>query len=194
MTKEIFMDQEIEIEFKNLLTFMEFKELLSYYPFPQAGKKQINYYFETENFDLLKHKCALRIREKEDTFQLTLKEPQQKGVLELHESLTKLEANKWINGQDRESTEIINRLQAKKIPVHTLACFGSLTTIRYELTLDNNLLVLDQSTYNHKTDFELEMETSNYELGDKYFQDLLKKHQIPLRKTSPKIERFFSTL
>lgn len=68
------MSQEIEIEYKNLITIDEYNQLLTAYPFPQEGKKQINYYFETADRKLQHQGCALRIREKSDTYHITLKE------------------------------------------------------------------------------------------------------------------------
>src|SRR5699024_12827782 len=92
------MSQEIEIEFKNLLTKEAFDYLLKAFLFPTNGQTQVNYYFETEQFDIQKNKCALRIREKNNTYQLTLKEPHLHGILEIHNYLSHMEANYWLTG------------------------------------------------------------------------------------------------
>ena len=59
------MKQEIEIEFKNIITQEEFKQLL--YTFSIKDEDfitQENHYFDTETFSLKNNGCALRIRKK----------------------------------------------------------------------------------------------------------------------------------
>ncbi|MEC5423592.1 CYTH domain-containing protein [Virgibacillus sp. C22-A2] len=188
------MAQEIEIEYKNLLKETEFHSLLAHLPFPQQGKTQINYYFETENFSLKKSGCALRIREKNNAYQLTLKEPHQHGLLETHDNLTKEEASQWIQGSKIEKEHTGRQLKDFGINVEDLIYFGSLTTVRRELNYKDVLLVLDYSTYNGQADFELELEAPSVETGLSEFDYLLKTYAIPKRKTPNKIKRFFNTL
>ncbi|MFP3488877.1 CYTH domain-containing protein, partial [Staphylococcus sp. SIMBA_130] len=59
---------------------------------------QINHYFETKEFSLKELGCAIRIREKDGKYTLTLKEPHPDGLLETHDLLTKQEALNWMNG------------------------------------------------------------------------------------------------
>ena len=49
------MVQEIEIEYKTLLTKQEFTTLLHALSFPQDSVSQTNYYFDTINFALKEH-------------------------------------------------------------------------------------------------------------------------------------------
>ncbi len=58
------MSQEIEIEYKNLLTKDEFNSLLSNLSFPRKGQVQINYYFETADLALRNKLSALKIKKK----------------------------------------------------------------------------------------------------------------------------------
>src|SRR5690625_3128052 len=104
------MNQEIEIEYKNLLTAIEFNHLLQSLPFPSNSQRQVNYYFETENLSLSKNKCALRIREKDKVYTLTLKQPHPYGVLETSDRLTKKEAFNWIQGNIIDKPNTINQL------------------------------------------------------------------------------------
>src|SRR5699024_9526368 len=85
------MNQEIEIEYKTLLTERAFNKLTEALPFPHDAIKQVNHYFKTEDFQLKKKRSAIRIREKKDTIVLTLKQPHPDGILETHETLTKEE-------------------------------------------------------------------------------------------------------
>src|SRR5699024_2293642 len=98
MLEASYMSQEIEIEYKNLLTKQEFDYLLGHFPFPQNSQKQTNFYFETENFSLKENGAALRIREKDGHYRLTLKEPHPDGLLETHDPLTEAEAMNWLQG------------------------------------------------------------------------------------------------
>lgn len=59
------MVQELEIEFKNLLTKEEFHRLADFFQLTEKDfAEQENYYFDTKYFALKKHGAALRIRKK----------------------------------------------------------------------------------------------------------------------------------
>lgn len=188
------MAQEIEIEYKNLLTEKEFNQLLYYLPFPPGGKIQTNYYFETKDFALKNHKSALRIREKNGAWRLTLKEPQKVGLLETHDLLTKQEAEAIVKGKLRFKGEVSQQLKKLNVSFEDLIYYGSLKTVRRETNYEGVLLVLDYSTYNGTADYELELEAATQPTGKRIFDALLEKYNIPERKTPNKIERFFSTL
>ncbi|MGJ9458788.1 CYTH domain-containing protein [Oceanobacillus sp. CF4.6] len=188
------MTQEIEIEYKNLLTKAEFERLLYSLPFPLSGIKQTNHYFETKDFLLKENGCALRIREKEGKYQLTLKEPHPEGLLETHDWLTDQEANSWLDGHiiPKENTE--KQLLEKGIALKKLVYCGQLTTVRREIQYLDVLLVLDNSTYHDQEDFEFELEAKTRETGLQMFQHILSEHHIQNRETPNKIERFFYSM
>ncbi|HEY4601927.1 MAG TPA: CYTH domain-containing protein [Cerasibacillus sp.] len=187
------MKQEIEIEFKNLLTTEEYNFLLNALPFPKEGKEQINHYFETESFDLKSCHSALRIREKEGKFYLTLKEPYESGLLETHDSLTKNEVSQWIAGAIIPKPNTLNRLKHLNINPTELQYFGSLTTIRRQYERNGFIFVLDKSMYNGCTDYELEIEAPSYSTGKTLFLNLLEQYKIKQKTTPNKIERFFNS-
>lgn len=187
------MSQEIEIEYKNLLTREEFNRILTHLPFTEQGKTQINYYFETTQFSLKKNGCALRIREKYDKYNLTLKEPHPEGLLETHDTLTKQEALDWIQGKIVAKKHTTKQLTAMNISPMDLIYYGTLTTVRRELEYGNVLVVLDYSTYNGEADYELEIEAPSEAIGIQTFDDLLRQFQIPKRDTPNKIKRFFQS-
>lgn len=188
------MTQEIEIEFKNLITVEEYRRLLHAYSFPQEGKKQINYYFETPDQDLKKHGCALRIREKSDTYTLTLKEPHPNGLLETHDKIEAETCQKWIHGRITPQPFTSKQLDRLGIQPENLKYMGNLETIRREISFKGTLLVLDISTYNHHMDYEFELEASNESLGSQLFESILTEQKIPKRNTPNKIKRFYKTL
>ncbi|SHG30789.1 CYTH domain-containing protein [Ornithinibacillus halophilus] len=188
------MTQEIEIEFKNLLTEHEYNQLLTALPFPNKAFSQTNYYFETDDFQLKEKSSALRIREKQGKYQLTLKQPHGDGLLETHDSLTKEEAFEWLNGHCIAKENIQEALKQMGIPLESLRFFGSLTTERREYAENDILYVLDYSTYNHQHDYELEIEAPTVTAGENAFQSILTQFQIPKRQTKNKIERLFISL
>ncbi|MFD2759816.1 CYTH domain-containing protein [Lentibacillus juripiscarius] len=186
------MTQEIEIEYKNMLTKSEFDRLLASLPFPEEAHTQTNYYFETPDFSLKEHGCALRIREKDGSFTLTLKEPHSTGLLETHNELTRQQADSWLNGKPANANKTADQLADKGIHTDDLLYHGSLTTHRRELTYGDVLLVLDDNTYLGKTDYELELEAPSEKTGQTAMQQLLDEFQIEQRETPNKIHRFFA--
>ena len=128
------MTQEIEIEFKNLLTKQEFDKLTDFFGFTNdAFKLQENHYFDTPDFQLKASGAALRIRFKNGSYVLTLKEPAKIGLLETHQQLNKEEAEGLLfsNERLREGT-ITKQLQNLGVKSDDLRFFGTLSTARAE--------------------------------------------------------------
>jgi len=187
------MSQEIEIEYKNLLTKKEFDRLLQQYPFPEESISQTNYYLETADFSLKKKGTALRIRKKEDYYVLTLKEPHKNGLLETHDTLTKAETQHILNGGTIVEENVASRLYALDIPLSSLIYYGKLITERRETQFGHALLVLDHSIYNQTHDYELEVESPTETTGIQVFEQHLQQQHIQKRETPNKIKRFFSS-
>ncbi|WP_028782073.1 CYTH domain-containing protein [Thalassobacillus devorans] len=186
------MNQEIEIEFKNMLTKAEYNRLKTGLPFEKAEiKEQINHYFETDNFDLKSKGAALRIREKNGSYTLTLKQPHPEGLLETHATLTMAEFESWIAGNPVEKENVNHQLKEMEIDYLALKYWGELKTNRQEIDYQDTLLVLDHSLYHNIEDYELELEATNRAHGEKVFYQLLNDHEIPERDTDNKIKRFF---
>ncbi|WP_227395754.1 CYTH domain-containing protein [Jeotgalibacillus aurantiacus] len=184
------MSQELEIEFKNLLTEDEYQRLLNTYGHT-SPVKQVNHYFDTPLFHLKQAGAALRIREKDKRAVLTLKQPVEEGVLETHQVITSLDSEDMMNGGGLKSGEISDLLELLNIPVSDIIHFGSLTTERIETEYEGGLLVLDHSFYLNKEDFEVEYEVSDRQDGEKKFMSLLSSYEIPVRETDSKIKRFY---
>ncbi|WP_085506990.1 CYTH domain-containing protein [Thalassobacillus devorans] len=186
------MNQEIEIEFKNILTKEEYDRLKNTLPFEKAKvQEQTNHYFETENFDLKQNGAALRIREKNGGFTLTLKQPHPDGLLETHATLTTDECESWISGAPNAKENVFHQLHELGINPDELNYQGALKTNRQEIRYQDTLLVLDHSLYHETEDYELELEATDRAHGEKVFHQLLTDHEIPERETDNKIKRFF---
>lgn len=185
------MVKELEIEFKNLLTKEEYIRLLNHYNYsPTDAFSQVNHYFDTKDFDLKQQKSALRIRQKDQHFECTLKKPAPVGKIEITDSLSPQEAESMLDLQSFDAPEVATELMDMGVDWKGLKLIGSLSTNRIEFEIPGGLLVLDHSTYLEHEDFEVEFEVADAGEGKKQFDKLLLDHGIPTRKTLKKIARF----
>lgn len=158
------MTQEIEIEFKNIVTEEEFHALCKSFSI-EVFTKQVNHYFETPNFSLKEAGSALRIRHKGETYTLTLKQPAEVGLLETHQVVTENEAKMMMETNVIISGAVMNQLCKLQIPVSALTYMGSLTTERAETLFEGGTLVFDHSFYYNHDDYEIEFEVQDEETG-----------------------------
>lgn len=188
------MVQEIEIEFKNLLTKNEFELLMQKYNVTiRDFISQENYYFDTADFSLKDKQSALRIRKKQDKYILTLKQPHEQGLLETHQELTENQAFTLLNSEVAQIFDgsVKEAVSALGINPDALQYLGALKTDRIEIIDNENFLVLDHSFYLNHEDYELEYEVKDPVTGKNKFLEILEQNNIPLRTTKNKIQRFF---
>ncbi|MGO4889366.1 CYTH domain-containing protein [Anaerobacillus sp. MEB173] len=188
------MNQEVEIEFKNIVTKEEFDKLLAHFLINDTDfKTQQNHYFDTLNFSLKQHRAALRIREKNGKATLTLKEPHHVGLLESHQSLSKEEVQKALNEGGIPNGDIASHIiNSFKIHPNEFTYLGTLTTSRAEISYKSGTLVFDYSTYLDTEDYEIEYEGSDETIAKETFLNLLNQQHIPIRTSDNKIVRFFT--
>ncbi len=191
---EVTMKQEIEIEYKMLLSLDSFNTILKTLPFPNKPIKQTNYYFETKEHTLQENNCALRIREIENDFIVTLKEPHPDGILETHDIISKKSAQQALENKGLDAANCEKQLAKKNIKLSDVNYVGELKTERYEFKKNALIYVLDKSHYNGLTDYELEIEAQDHETGREALEQLIRRFDIKRLPTSNKIKRFFLTL
>ncbi|WP_046175373.1 CYTH domain-containing protein [Domibacillus indicus] len=184
------MNEEIEIEFKCVVTKAQFDELAAAFE-PGPFQVQHNHYFDTPDFSLKDAGCALRIREKNGRAEMTLKEPADTGLLESTVPLASAEAEASLNGR-LPVNDVIKRA-AKRAGTAEFVHFGTLSTSRAEIIYQDGLLVFDHSTYLGQEDYEIEYEAKNVS-GEKVFHQLLAKHGIDYIPAVNKIRRFYNAL
>ena len=190
------MAKELEIEYKNLLTKLEYQNLLETTNLTKENiHEQTNIYFDTKNGILKEKRQGLRIRLLPQKIEFTLKVPQKNSYtyLEITDILNAFDLDKSLEEQiDLSKSEVLNYLANENILVTDLKEIGSLTTKRAEKKLDQNtLLVLDESYYYGVTDYELEMEVLDSAIGQKTFENFLAENNIPVRPAKKKIARMF---
>ena len=186
---------ETEIEFKNLITSDQFKQIRDSLFIDITPFYQTNFYIDTEDLQIRKNILMLRIRELEDRFVLTLKVPNEAHVItEYHQILDESVLEKTNIDESDLGADIINVLKERNIDTNTLKIQGQLETIRYERTYKNGLLVLDESQYFGETDYELEFEAKNVSDGKVVFNEILDHYDIQRTEEVVKSERFYRKL
>lgn len=188
------MSENIEIEYKVLLTENQFNKLEVEIPFPQSAVVQVNHYFDTHQFLLRSKRNSLRIREVNETYILTFKQPINQHILETDDILTENEYHAWKNGNPIPKQNITEKLTKLGISINELTYIGSLKTERKQFSSGQIIYCLDKSTYNGLIDYELEIEVPNVEIGETIFHTLLERFNIPKTEPISKIERFFKTM
>ncbi|MEG0283948.1 MAG: CYTH domain-containing protein [Erysipelotrichales bacterium] len=180
------MEENIEIEYKQLLDVEEYQKLKTYL---KASKEhvdidQTNYYFETVDFSLGKEKKALRIRVKDDTYELCLKEKRAQDVLEHNYMISKEAFDLALN--DPNTIKEYIPLKGDFI------LLGKLFTNRIELKIKGGLICLDYSKYCNKEDYEIEFEAVDYN-KEEFFEVFLDMFDIKYKENKVnKIERFIN--
>jgi len=195
------MEQNFEIEFKNLLMKEEYLEILAK-EFPDTCNKenkqaiyQSNYYFDTKNQDLKKQHSALRIRVTGSYNEMTLKVPHEGFLMENNLHLSDNDTSEIINNQQIVLSTFTSLNSEFPFPKNItndsiLHLFNSFQTKRFEKNVKNHLIVLDQTTFqNGMTDYELEVESTNETEGKQFFDSILRDYAISTRESSPKIRR-----
>lgn len=190
---------QVEREFKNLLTKSQYHSLLEdFKPLLTKEITQTNSYYDWDGI-LQSHKMALRIRivEGKNIGEITLKIPQSSlEVLEFtHEMPVEMLHQYNEQKQFTLPLSIKETLESNGVFIEKVEQTALLTTHRFEGHLSNNeCLVLDESYYNGKVDYEMEMEVQNLSLGEEVFLQILQKYQIQREQAESKIKRALSSI
>ena len=185
------MSENLEIEFKTLLSIEEFAHAVHYFQVKeQHFFTQTNYYFDSADFKLKKRHMGLRVRILSNNAEITLKIPDKVGLLEINDALSIEEAQQLVDSATLpDFGNVFNKLTNLGIDKNDLRLIGSLTTKRAEIKLPQGLLALDESWYNKQHDFELELEVSDATNGKKDFLSLLDTLTIKESPSPNKIQR-----
>ena len=190
------MTQHIEIEFKNMLTKIQYEQLLQAFSIEvDQIIRQVNHYFDTPTDHLKSVQSALRIREFGETIECTLKEKTSEHQhLETTDELTRENADQMLAGKTIPAGTVLERLALFDIPLNELKCYGTLTTDRVEIPYKGGLLVFDHSFYLHSDDYEVEYETNDETIGQTIFSSFLAQYAIEPQPAQKKIVRFMLAL
>jgi uncharacterized protein YjbK len=179
------MVKNVEIEFKSAITKKKYLELLKKFDLENNIFKQINYYFDTDDYTFNQQKIVLRIRQKgEERFKVTLKSQSEEGAYENHVFLQKEQALDMIeNGfNTKDFFEDIDAFVTYKV---------NLSNYRVSTPYEGGVIFLDKCEYCNVVDYEVEYEASSFKEGKLIFENFLKSHNIEIKPAKRKSERAF---
>lgn len=183
----------LEIEFKNMLTYEQYDALKKEYFNDDMPFTQTNFYMDTDDFRLKRNRVALRVRDTGQKKEMTLKVPQTIGNMEYNVPLDDFDFTQ----ETYAISELPEPIQQELVQLHIHApvkVFGALSTDRLETRYESGLLVLDKSHYLDTEDYELEYEVDDYDNGKVIFDNLLEEHKIEHTDTLTKVGRFYRHL
>lgn len=180
------MINNLEIEYKCLVNREQFEKLSNLYP-NKTFIRQKNTYYDTKTNDLQQKKCALRIREKEGTFLVTLKTPAENGHHEYEYYVTENSPTMFSKG---EIVSILHELNIYDEMIAIAECVTYRAVVETELAE----LCFDINEYNGFVDYEIEYEQKVDHDGKKEFNKILSKINLNFTKNcASKIKRTFNT-
>lgn len=177
------MKTNIEIEFKTAIPEETYYKLLKEFNLENNIFKQTNYYFDTDNYDLMNQEIVLRIRLKpNEHYKVTLKSQGDYQAFESHVILKAEQALSMI--ENGFYTNVFF-----KDTDYFVTFKASLENHRVSTPYENGTLFLDRCDYHGITDYEVEYEAIDYETGKRVFEDFLSKHGVENIPTKRKSQR-----
>lgn len=176
------MNMNKEIEFKTLITKEKYQELVKDFDLENNVFSQTNYYFDTDDTQLMKNHTVLRIRQKGTSYKLTKKIRAEVGADETHILINKEKAEDMLkNGLDASIIGI--PYFVKKI--------SELTTYRVSSPYKDGTIFFDRSEYYGHVDYEIEYEVDEVVQGKRDFIDFLNSYDIPYKESIRKSKRAY---
>lgn len=179
--------KEFEFEAKLLITEEDFKNLINKYDLKNRYFTQVNYYFETEDNFFEKNNCALRIRNKEDEIQLTIKVSTEKNNVEYHTDITVDDFNQI--------------MESRAIDLKNYSCpfdhsFSNLQvriiqTDRYNIGFEDHFIEIDRTTFNETVDYEIEVESTSKDRAKEILSKFAENSGLHTTTSKPKIARYY---
>ena len=186
------MSTNLEIEAKVLLAEEDYQKINNL----NLAKPyiQINYYFDNKDHTFSKI-YGLRIRYKNDKYELTLKEKCGDGQLETNQPIDERQFLIYRNTGIFILGEVKNKLLSLGIDVNSLFIFGEVKTTRIDFTYDTSLFSLDKNEYNGIIDYELEAEDSSIKSSKKNIVTFLTNNDINFTfNNKTKLQRLVESL
>ena len=171
------MSNAIEIEAKALVKEEDYAILKkAYEAFPSY--RQTNYYIDNPSRELAKEGIALRVREKNGIYEMTLKTPLSHGLLEKNEALTKDQFHAFKNDGVFPKCDLVRFLTMLGFDVESLKILTFLTTERIDVETNDGLLSIDKNEYSGITDYEIEFEYNNMEGAKHILKSILAQNGV----------------
>lgn len=179
------MSNSMEIEAKMLLSEKDYTMLaLSIIKYKPRIMEQTNYYLETKDLKLQSYGLGLRIREKNNKYELTLKAPLSEGLLEKNCEISKEEFTEILKGKNQKN-DTFDFLTILGFDINDIHVICSLTTYRIECDYDGGVLCVDKNTYGDVVDYELEMEHDSMEHAIQKLKQFCEESHVPFTELNP---------
>lgn len=186
------MPKNIEFEAKALLKKKDYEKLINSYP--EKIYSQTNYYIDYNDLSLSKH-FGLRIRQKENIFELTIKIKNKDNNLEINQKISKQQFNNFKENNIFPKGEVLTKLNEFNVNIQLLKIFSYMTTYRKDIKYQNSLISIDKSEYNNLIDYEIECESSSKENASKILMLFLKENGIEFNSnTTTKLQRLLKSI
>jgi uncharacterized protein YjbK len=185
------LQTQIEKEIKYLINEADYSKLVSLQNADSIV--QINYYFDTCDLWCYQNNVTIRIRQKNDNYELTTKQ-KTKASLSYHHS---------IENNIKLSQRMFENYLSKGIEPNQLGLYignhlyfiGKLETYRSKLNLGHGVVLdVDKNQYNNTVDYEIELEFEDYSQID-IIEQFLAAQKIDVRKAEySKFARFVGSI
>lgn len=186
------MPKNIEFEAKALLKKSDYENLINNYL--EDTYVQTNYYIDYSDLSLSK-RFGIRIREKNKTFELTIKIKNKDNNLEINQNISKNQFNNFKENNIFPKGEVFDKLIDLNVNISLLKIFGSITTSRKDIKFKNCLISIDKSEYNNVMDYEIECESSSLENASKALMEFLNENGIEFEfNTITKLQRLLNSI
>ena len=177
------MSTNIEIEAKILVDENEFKLLKKFLNVEHTVPvSQTNYYIDDEKASLRGFGFALRIRQIDRTFMLTLKSPMAEGTLEKNQVLSASDYDHFKKTHVFPSGILKDFLEMFGFKTESLKIITSLNTERIDTKYQDHHVCLDKNTYGQVIDYEIESEQSSLAYAADTLKKLCAEAGIPYRE------------
>ena len=182
------MKKIYEYEKKCLISEKNFLNLINKYNYLNK-EEQINYYFDFNNFFKNKNQ-ALRIREINNTYELTLKTKENNCNSEININIDFNDYNYILNNLCLPNN-ICQKLNLNQFTFNSLI---TIKTIRYKINYKNTIIELDKNFFNNYIDYEIEVESFSLDEASNILSEFLNENNIDFCPSKAKIARAISYL
>ena len=174
------MSNAIEIEAKVLLSQADYRKLTQQFKdYPRYV--QTNYYIDSDDRKLAKAGIALRIRERQGQYELTLKTPLSQGFLEKNAPISMNEFAALRDFNEFPKGDLARFLTMLDFDIAELKILTSLSTERIDIEYQGGKLNIDRNTYSGHIDYEVEFEFNNLAGAERILSELLTANGIPVQ-------------
>lgn len=172
------MPTNLEIETKAMIDEREYNYILSLYS--NKSYIQTNYYIDDKEFSLSKQ-YGLRIRFKNNQYELTLKISAEEGKIEINQNITENDFLNYKNNHIFPIGEVENKLNELNIDINSLFIFGEMTTTRTDIKYNGSLISVDKSVYCNVVDYEVECESTSLIKANNDLKTFLKEKDVDFK-------------